>query len=347
MGNRRDGDVVLKGFASEVVTDDSLGEGHMPNAAPDPPPSGGDVPMQNGVDMMIDSGPAWGQQPWNWHYADDWLDEHGVATGPADWLDEDGVATAPEGWFRASAIAAAGQSHDEIMPLETILTDTLEDCKQHNDGWTMQGVAGIIDPGLAGGGQQQAWIWERVDYDVATSPTDWLTEDGIATAPDGWFFARAVAATLSLNGGMPLETIMEETLEDYEEDEDIEVAVNSAATNMSTERGNSAGQQQDGVGLPGFVTEFDQQDSIDTSVPVSGSNHHGGLDAVVAFFGRLARVLKLDVIRNLICRREAGRGCVCLSVLRVSCSREYMPVQAKYVYSHGWFRLSHCRNDSC
>lgn len=43
------GDVVLEGFGGEEG-EDSLGE--FMNAAPDPPPSGGDLTMQGGVNMI-------------------------------------------------------------------------------------------------------------------------------------------------------------------------------------------------------------------------------------------------------------------------------------------------------
>lgn len=140
-GDNGSGDVVPEDFAGEEAGG-SLGGGIVPDAAPDPPPSGKNIPLQGGVESIC-AGPSGEQQAWNWQ-GDDWLDEDGVATGPADWLDEDGIATSPEGWFHASTVAAArsrvaGYAHEDGVLLETIPEDMLEDREEY------EGVEETVD----------------------------------------------------------------------------------------------------------------------------------------------------------------------------------------------------------
>lgn len=190
-------------------TDGSRGEGILSNAAPDPVPSG--AVDNNDPEQEAD------HQEGAWQ-GGEWLDEFGVAIGPADWLDEDGIATAPEGWFTAGAAAAAQTQlagslfHIEGMPLETILEDVVEEYGPH----------------------------------------------------EGW-------------GGLPVDILIEEG---------------------------------GGNGLP-ELPEFHQQGNSDESFSNSGGRN-GFWKALIASLGYMAQMLRLDVIRTIIYGREAEGGCVCL-----------------------------------
>lgn len=196
-GENGSGDVVPEGFAGEEGGG-SVGGEIVPDAAPDPP--GESLPMQGGVDSIC-AGPSGEQKAWDWQ-GDDWLDEDGVATGPADWLDEDGIATSPEGWFHASAVAAARSrvagylAHDDGVLLETIPEDMLEDREEYEgvEETVNTGTADMLIGRVNSASQQQNGD-ERLDV-VAEYDQQDNSDDSFPNIGGIYEFLNAVVASL-------------------------------------------------------------------------------------------------------------------------------------------------------